>query len=151
MVPMPSAVSSVDVARLATRLRSGVWRLARRMRTESHVDLSPTLHAALGTLSRHEPMTAGDLARHEQVRKSTATRTIAALEDQGLVERTADPLDGRVAWLRLTPEGRRIVQTARRRHDAFLAARIKRLPPEDLATLERAAVLLEGFVEEGEH
>ena len=82
---------------------------------------------------------------------SDSPLTILILEDQGLVERTADPLDGRVAWLRLTPEGRRIVQTARRRHDAFLAARIKRLPPEDLATLERAAALLEGLVEEGEH
>jgi DNA-binding MarR family transcriptional regulator len=143
-----ATIPSVDVARLATRLRSGVWRLARRMRTESHVDLSPTLHAALGTIARHEPMTAGDFARHEQIRKPTATRTLATLEELGLLERTPDPLDGRVAWLRLSTEGRRVVQAARRRHDAFLAGRIKRLSAEDQSVLARAAEILEGFVED---
>ena len=145
---MPASSSSVDVAALATRLRSDVWRLARRLRSQAHVDLSPTLQSALGTLDRHGPMTPGGFARHEQIRKPTATRTIAALVEQGLVERTPDPLDGRVSWLQLSPEGRRLVQRLRRRYDAYLAARIKSLPPEDLESLERAAAILERITAE---
>jgi DNA-binding MarR family transcriptional regulator len=95
-------------------------------------------------------MTPGRFARHEQIRKPTATRTIAALVEQGLVERTPDPLDGRVAWLQLSPEGRRLVQRVRRRYDAYLAERIKRLPADELATLERAAAILERITEDPE-
>lgn len=145
---MPSTTPSVDVAALATRLRTDVWRLARRLRSEAHVALTPTLQSALGTIDRHGPITVGDFARHEQIRKPTATRTVAALVEQGLVERTADPLDGRVTWLRLSPEGRRLVQQVRRRYDAYLAERIKSLPPDELATLERAAAILERITAE---
>lgn len=147
---MPSAISSVDVAALATRLRTDVWRLARRLRSEAHVALTPTLQSALGTIDRHGPITVGDFARHEQIRKPTATRTVAALVEQGFVERTADPLDGRVTWLQLSPEGRRLVQQVRRRYDAYLAERIKSLPSDELATLERAAAILERITAERE-
>ncbi|HSL10643.1 MAG TPA: MarR family transcriptional regulator [Actinomycetota bacterium] len=145
---MPASTPSVDVASLATRLRTDIWRLARRLRSEAHVDLTPTLQSALGTLDRHGPMTPGTFARHEQIRKPTATRTIAALLDLGLVERTPDPLDGRVAWLQLSPDGRRLVQRMRRRYDAYLAERMKRLPGEDLAVLGRAAAILEAITAE---
>jgi DNA-binding MarR family transcriptional regulator len=145
---MPTSSSSVDVAALATRLRTDVWRLARRLRSQAHVDLTPTLQSALGTLDRHGPMTPGRFARHEQIRKPTATRTIAALVEQGLVERTPDPLDRRVSWLQLSPEGRRLVQRVRRRYDAYLATRIKSLPPDELDVLERAAVILERITAE---
>ena len=145
---MPASTPSVDVASLATRLRTDIWRLARRLRSEAHVDLTPTLQSALGTLDRHGPMTPGTFARREQIRKPTATRTIAALLDLGLVERTPDPLDGRVAWLQLSPDGRRLVQRMRRRYDAYLAERMKRLPGEDLAVLGRAAAILEAITAE---
>jgi DNA-binding MarR family transcriptional regulator len=146
-VCVPSVASSVDFASLASRLRTGVWRLARRLRSEADVDLSPTLQAALGTLDRHGPMTPGAFARHEQIRKPTATRTIAALVERGLVERTPDPLDRRVSWLQLSSQGRRLLGRVRRRHDAFLAARLAALRPEELATLERAAGILERLTE----
>lgn len=138
----------MDVAALATRLRTDVWRLARRLRSEAHVDLSPTLQSALGTLDRHGPMTPGQFARHEQIRKPTATHTIASLVEQGLVERTPDPLDRRVSWLQLSVEGRRLVHRVRRRYDAYLAERIKSLPAEELAVLERAAAILERITSE---
>ena len=144
---MPATVSTVDVARLATRLRVAIWRVARRLRGAAEADLSPTALAALGTIERHGPMTPGQFARHEQIRKPTATRTIAALVDRGLVGRTPDPLDGRVVWLQLTSEGRKLLARVRRRYDAFLAQRIERLSPEERRVLERAAGILEALVE----
>src|SRR3982750_4005573 len=113
------------------------------MRVESSVGISPTLHAALHTVEVHGPITPGQLADHENVRKPTMTRTIHALLDEGLIERTPDPLDGRVAWLKVTPAGSRLLQRARQRQTEFLAARLKKLPDEDREVLDRAAAVLD--------
>ena len=143
-----TAPPATDLAELASQLRIGVTRLARRLRLEGDAAVTPTLLVALATIERHGPMTAGELAAHEQVRKPTVTRLIGSLLDRGLIERTHDPLDGRVTWVRLSPEGRRILQRARHRKDAYLSARLRRLSPDELDTLERAAALLERLTEE---
>jgi len=144
---MPTAPTTVDLAELASHLRIGVTRLARRLRREADVSITPTLLSAIATVEQHGPLTAGDLAAHEQVRKPTATRLIGALLAKDIVKRTADPLDGRIVWLELSPEGRRVLHRARRRKDEFLARRIKRLAPEDQATLRRAVGILERLIE----
>jgi len=81
------------------------------------------------------------------VQKPTMTRTIQAMLDRGLVERIPDPLDGRVSWLSVTPEGRKLLQRSRRRTDEFLAKRVKKLSAEEREILETAASLLERLAE----
>lgn len=144
---MPAAASTVDVAALASQIRLGVTRLARKLRREGDVDVTPTLLSALSTIERHGPMTAGALAAHEQVRKPTVTRLIGTLVDRGLIERLPDPLDGRVTWVRTSPDGRKFLQRIRRRKDEYLARRMKQLSTHDLATLERASLILERLTE----
>jgi DNA-binding MarR family transcriptional regulator len=123
-------------------------RLSRKLRREnSGADISPTLLAALSTIDRHGPMTVGDLATHEQVQKPTVTRILADLTERSLVERTPDPLDGRISWLQVSSAGRQLLQRIRRRHDVYLAKRLRRLSPEELDTLERAAEILERLTE----
>jgi len=143
MTRLPAAPTLLDAAELASRLRVSVWRVARRLRRESDPGITPTLHAALFTVEKHGPMTAGQLAAHEHVQKPTMTRTIQALLERRLITRTPDPLDGRVTWLQVTAAGTRLLQRARRRSDVYLTGRLEGLPPEDRALLERAAVLLE--------
>jgi DNA-binding MarR family transcriptional regulator len=145
---VPAQTVAADLAQLASQLRIGVTRLARRLRLEGDASVTPTLLVALATIERHGPMTAGDLAAHERVRKSTVTRLIGALLERGLIERTPDPLDGRVVWLQLSPEGRRFIQRVRRRKDEYLTQRLKRLTPDELATLERATAILERLTED---
>jgi DNA-binding MarR family transcriptional regulator len=118
------------------------------MRLESGAELTPTLHAALGSVEAHGPITAGQLAAHERVRKPTMTRTIRELVVRGLIERLPDPLDGRVTWLHVTPAGVSLLRAARRRTDAFLAQRLQKLSAEDRETLERAAEVLERLAEQ---
>ena len=65
----------------------------------------------------------------------------------GLEKRTPDPLDGRVAWIQVTPAGRKLLSRVRRRHAEYLARKIKRLPPDELQTLERAALILDRITE----
>jgi DNA-binding MarR family transcriptional regulator len=140
--------ATLDTVDLASALRRGVWRLGRRLRREADLGITPTLHAALFTIERHEPITAGQLAAHENVRKPSVTRTIAALLEQGLISRTTDPLDGRVTWLQTTAEGRRLLRRARRRSDEYLSRRLAALTPTERATLVQASELLDRLATE---
>ncbi len=132
---------------LAAHLRLAVARTARRLRQEAGGGLSPTLTAALASVERHGPLTPSELAARERIQRPTATRLIASLETDGLVLRTADPGDGRSFLIAITPEGSALLRELRTRKDAFLAERLRRLAPEDRATLARAAVLLEELLE----
>ena len=132
---------------LATRLRLAVTRSARRLRQEAGTDLSPTLTATLATIEHHGPLTPSELATRERVQRPTVTRFVCRLEELGLVTRAADPADRRSALITITPAGRALLATARTRKDAFLSERLEGLSASDRATLERAAVLLEGMLE----
>lgn len=90
----------------------------------------------------------GALSTHEQVQPPTMTKIVAGLVEEGLVARTPDPLDRRIAWLTVTPEGRKLLARRRRNMDSFLLRRLRSLPPEDVATLERAAEIIAQLTEE---
>src|SRR4051794_35533089 len=122
-----SKVSGSDLTELAARLRLAITRTARRLRQEAGVDLSPSLAASLATIERHGPLTPSELAHAERVQRPTATRIVARLEDAGLVERTADPLDGRSFVISATPEGGALMAKLRSRKNAFLARRLRGL------------------------
>jgi DNA-binding MarR family transcriptional regulator len=139
---------TVDLQALAAHLRISVFRTSRRLRYQGDAGVSPTLLAALATIERHGPMTPGALAAHEHIRKPTTTRIIGSLSELGMIERTPDPLDGRVAWVQITAVGRKLLQRVRRRNDAFLSARLKRLTPDEIDTLARAAELLDRLTED---
>ncbi len=143
---MPSA-PPVDTAALAARLRLGVTRLARRLRQEAEPGITPSMLAALSSVDRYQPVTMRDLCAAEQVQPPSMTRIVAALVDTGLVTRQADPADGRVAWVRLTPEGRRLLERSRRRKEAYLARSIRSLDPGELRALEEATAVLERLTE----
>jgi DNA-binding MarR family transcriptional regulator len=139
-------ISTTD---LAHRLRPVIARLARRMRQQAGGDLSPTQGAALNTVACHGPLTPSELAAREKIQRPTATRVLARLEEAGLIERTADPADRRSSLVSTTPAGVELLASVRDRKDAYLAQRLDRLSPEDLAALDRAAGILERVLEEG--
>jgi DNA-binding MarR family transcriptional regulator len=132
-----------DTAAIAARLRLGVTRLARRLRQEAEAGITPSMLSALSTLDRQGTLTMGDLCAVEQVQPPTMTRIVAALLEAGLIARAPDPADGRVAWVRLTPEGRKLLERSRGRKEAFLAKALRELDPRELATLEDATEILE--------
>lgn len=136
---------------LATRLRLAVTRMARRLRQESGVvgpELSPTLTAALATVDHCGPLTPSALAEAERIQRPTATRIVGRLETLGLVERSADPADGRVCFVSVTSDGRTLLKRIRSRKSEFLAKRLRQLTPDEQATLAAAATLLERLLEE---
>jgi DNA-binding MarR family transcriptional regulator len=133
---------------LAHRLRPVIARLGRRLRQEAGGELSPSQAAALTTVAAYGPLTPSEVAQRERIQRPTATRVLARLEEAGLLERAGDPADRRSSLISATAEGRALLAAQRDRKDAFLARRLDRLTPDELATLERAATLLERILEE---
>src|SRR6185312_11704432 len=132
---------------LASRLRLAVARTARRLRQEADGGLSPSLVAALATIERHGPLTPSRLAEIERIRRPTATRVIARLEESGLVERANDPGDGRSRVITLTAQGAARLRAIRTRRTAYLARRLTGLSARERKTLEDAARILERMLD----
>jgi DNA-binding MarR family transcriptional regulator len=143
------APSPQDTAELAARLRVALVRTARRLRQQADTGLSPSLTAALIAIARRGPLTPSELADVEGVRRPTATRFVACLEQAGLVGRDPDPDDGRSYHVRITPRGSELLAAAAGRRNAYLARGLERLDADELATLDRAAALLERLLEDG--
>jgi DNA-binding MarR family transcriptional regulator len=55
-----------------------------------------------------------------------------------------------VSWVSATPDGRALVESVRRRRDAYLAQRLRTLDPDEIAALATAADLLERLLEDPE-
>ena len=131
-------------ADLAAGLRIGVMRLGRRLRVErSGDDLTLTQLSVLGTLARHGALPIGEIAAHENVKPPSMTRTVAYLEELGLVTRRPSATDGRQVVVDLTTAAERVIDADRRRRDAWLAQRLAALTPEQRALLREVAPLLD--------
>ena len=128
----------------ADRFHSAAVHALRHVRREDPVTgVPPAQLSALSVLAVGGPRTLGELAAAEQVRPPTMTRIVQALEDDGLVRRERDPADARIHRLSATTKGRRVMQKARERRIASLAALLGRLPPADVARVQQAAELVE--------
>jgi DNA-binding MarR family transcriptional regulator len=147
---MTLATDDTTLIETAARLRMAIVRTSRRLRQEAAGvgQLTPTSAAALATVERHGPLTPSGLAEIERVKRPTATRTLGVLGEAGLVERVPDPEDGRSALVSITAEGRERLRRLRGRKNAYLARRMRDLPDDDVATLDRAAEILERVLEE---
>ena len=135
--------ASPETAELAATLRFAITRLARLMRQQDTGGLAPTMGAMLATIDREGPLTLGELAGHEQVAPPTITKVVAKLEAAGLVTRTIDPSDRRVARVAISAEGRTQLARNRTRREAWLTRRLGELSPTDLGHLTAAAEVLE--------
>jgi DNA-binding MarR family transcriptional regulator len=143
-----SPTKTASDAELASRLRLVVTRMARRLRTQLPGELSPSQLATLSSVERLGPLTLGELSSAERVKPPTMTKIVSCLEEQGLVSRTVDHSDRRVARVEATAAGLRFLDHSRRQKDAYLAERLRSLDPDDRAALERAADVLERLLNE---
>ncbi len=144
------SVRTITTTHLAHRLRPVLTRLAPRVRPQAAAELSPTQGAALATIACHGPLTPSELAARERIQRPTATGVLARLEEAGLVARMPDPADRRSSLVSSTAAGLALLDAVRDRKDAYLAQRLDRLSPEDLAAVDRAADILERVLAEGD-
>lgn len=133
---------------MAGRLRLSATRLARRLRQEADAGLTPSLLSALAVIEHHGPMTLGSLAEHERLAPPSITKVVSKLEARGLVVRTADPTDRRVARVTTSTQGAELLAESRRRKNAWLAGRIVRLGPDERRRLDDALDVLDALTAE---
>ena len=149
MVRRQTPAPTRDLTERASRLRLAITRTARRMRQEAGSELGPASLSALATIERAGPLTPSELAEAERIQRPTATRILARLAEDGLV--TRDRRSRPTAAARSSPpppRGARCCSRLRKRKNAYLARRMKELPDDDVAALERAAEILERVLEE---
>jgi DNA-binding MarR family transcriptional regulator len=132
----PSAVFA-----LAGELRLACMRISRRVRFESAHVVAPHQFSVLCRLEE-APRTPSELAEIERVSGPSMTRSVAALVERGLVERTADPADRRQVILSLTSDAKRLLKDIRRKRDAWMSVRVGHLTAEEQDVLRRASAIL---------
>jgi len=139
-----SVPTMTRTAELASVLRVSVMRISRRLRAErADHGLTLTQIAVLATLDRHGPLTPRELAGHERVQPPSMTRTLAALEERGLITRTPHASDGRQHLISLAEPAAALLREDRRRRDAWLAQRLAALTQEERDLLRAAAPIID--------
>jgi DNA-binding MarR family transcriptional regulator len=100
--------------------------------------LSLTAAATLATLERSGPCRLTWLAVREGVTQPAMTQLIARLQEAGLVDRVADPADGRVVQVRITADGEATLAGRRAVRAERLAGLLDRLSPDERNALAAA-------------
>jgi DNA-binding MarR family transcriptional regulator len=118
--------------------------LAHRMSKSAGVDRSTIF--LLKALAFHGPRRSSELAAAVHSDPSTVSRQVAALVRDGLIERQADPEDGRASVLMPTERGLELLAEQRKRMGLALAQVFRTWDPADV---NRFLELLERFV--GDH
>ena len=150
MDPTPRhETEATDIVDVAARLRLAIARLARQLRQQAGTGLSPSQQSVLTSIALQGSITLGELAAIEQVAPPTITRIVTKLADDGLVERTTDQSDRRVARVSVSAEGRRRLAHSRERRDAWLAQRLEQLPAAEIDRLAGALDALEALAASG--
>lgn len=134
--------------RLAAGLRLAVMRLARRLRQHADAGITPSMLSALSSVEQLGPITLGELASVEKVQPPTMTPIVARLEGEGWIRREVDSADRRIARITVTGRGKELLERSRSRKTAYLARRLRSLPPEERVLIGRAVEILERFVSE---
>ena len=144
-MPLPSAgaPTSRSTAGLASALAVSVSRLSRRLRQERDSSLTATQLSALGTLQRHGPLSLGALAASERVQPPSMTRTVQCLAEAGMLDRRGHPDDRRQVVLQVSERGQDLLNSERRRRDAWLAQRLDSYSAQQREVLRRALPLLD--------
>lgn len=108
MADAPPAADVVAVAEFRAALRRFMRVSERNARGAG---LTPQRYLLLlmikGAPNGSEQSTVTELAERLQLAQSTVTELVGRAEENGLVERERSSDDGRIAYLRLTPEGER--------------------------------------------
>jgi DNA-binding MarR family transcriptional regulator len=142
-VPAKTAMGDVEHVRLV------IARLARRLRRQAWAGVSPSQATALSSLARNGPLAVSQLAEREQISKSSATRVVARLVDEGLVRRRPDPDDGRSAVIAITAKGRARLEESDRRADEYLARQLSSLSAGDRRRIRDALAAFERLLDVG--
>ncbi|MFD7658641.1 MarR family winged helix-turn-helix transcriptional regulator [Actinosynnema sp. NPDC059797] len=126
---------------LEDRMRD-LLRVVRMVKQQHHSSVPAGLVGILGLIEREGGKPTGCHAKQLAVLAgldpSTVSRAVAALVSHGLVERRADPDDGRASVLVVTGRGRTALAEARDRYGALVGRALADWTPEEVTALTTA-------------
>ena len=138
---------SQNEASEAVRLAMAVSRLRSRLRIESGLrstGIPISQLAVLGRIIDEGPTTAAALAASEHVTQQAIAQSLATLKERGLVQKQADPSDGRKSLVSATPAGRELRESLAVSREEWLTQAIDAaVKPDERTLLTEAIELLE--------
>jgi DNA-binding MarR family transcriptional regulator len=142
-------LTTLDPVTVANGLRPTLLHLNRRLRRElAPLGITGGQASLLWAIRSKPGIGARELAEREGVSPPAMTAYVNRLEAAGLVVRRRSESDRRRIELALTEAGVRVLRSARSRRTAWLAARLQRLEPAELAAVETALPALQRLVGE---
>jgi DNA-binding MarR family transcriptional regulator len=111
-----SRSTDVEVAEFAGQLFFRLWRASHTRMAEAlgSIGLTPALFALLNVLGVREGAIQQELGSAMGIDRSTMVSLLDELEAPGLAERRPHPKDRRAREIWITPNGRRLLEQARR-------------------------------------
>jgi DNA-binding MarR family transcriptional regulator len=91
---------------------------------------------AIRVIHEHGPINIADIARRMYLHPTTVLRIVDKLEARGLVSRNRSKDDRRVVWLKLTQDGRELVESTPEVVQGLLGARLEGVDLNDLAEID---------------
>ncbi|MEU6645971.1 MarR family transcriptional regulator [Saccharomonospora sp. NPDC046836] len=112
-----------------------VTRMKAQLTKQGPDGIERAAYAILSCLIHEGPQRTGRLADTLHSDISTISRQSSSLVQHGLIERKADPVDGRACLLAPTEEGQRVFAENRKARSRWLATMLAEWPEEDRTTL----------------
>lgn len=139
-----------DPVFVAAELRPVLLKLSRQLRQEVHArGVTAAEVTLLIQIAKHPGIGIADLAKLEGVSRPRISKMVQKLYVDGLVYRHQEPAeDRRRVGTAVTPRGRDVLASVRRRRTAWLAERLQGLSPDELERLEAAVEPLAKLLEE---
>jgi DNA-binding MarR family transcriptional regulator len=114
------SISVIEESLSLLARRASLPRIHAYMNSRAGTQLDWYAYIALYWIDAAGPMRLTELAHHFGVVPSTVCRHVQQLEREGLVEKTADPTDGRAVQLAPSDKGRRILAELKQARESTL-------------------------------
>lgn len=141
------AIERIETALVTLVRRANDPRGNRRINQAAGVEIERAGAVMLARVEELEPARLSDLAQAAGVDTSTASRQVARLVEDGLVERESDPDDRRASAHRLSPAGREVRQRLKQGRREWFDEVLSDFDPAERAQF---ASFLERFVDQME-
>nr|WP_275938223.1 MULTISPECIES: MarR family transcriptional regulator [Sorangium] len=116
-------------------------------RMEAKMGVTGPQRLVIRIVGRYPGISAGQLAEIMQLHPSTLTGVLKRLQERGIIERRADPKDGRRALLGLTPRGRELDSLRTGTVEAAVRQALKAMPRRKLEAAQDVLAAVAGALQ----
>ena len=146
---LPTPLRRTPTNQTANLAEAVLVQWARQFRSvESETGLTAERLELLALLDHEGTLTAGEVSEELRVTRPAITRMVTGLEEDGLVRRSTNILDGRSVVIRITPGGRRLLNRGRANRVRAMATRMRGRSERELSQIETGLRLLDELLED---